>query len=121
MDFKTTFDLIFGIIIIIIGIIVLLKTNKLWGLIIVGLIALGAIFLDKIELFLEDFIEKFVNSTSWGAIILVFVLLIFYVFLEIGLPKKGETITDYFYKKILPIIVIFIVAILLISILFNFV
>ena len=121
MDFKTTFDLIFGIIIIIIGIIVLLKTNKLWGLIIVGLIALGAIFLDKIELFLEDFIEKFVNSTSWGAIILVFVLLIFYMFLAIGLPIKGETITDYFYKKILPIIVIFIVAILLISILFNFV
>lgn len=120
MDFKTTFDLIFGIIIIIIGIIVLLKTNKLWGLIIIGLIALGAIFLDKLEIILENFLDKIFNNNSWGAMALFVVLLIFYIFLRIGLPEKGETITDYFYKKILPVIAIFI-AILIIFKLFIFV
>lgn len=120
MDFKTIFDLIFGIIIIVIGIIVLLKTNKLWGLIIIGLIAFGAIFLDKLELILENFLDKIFNNNSWGMMALFVVLLIFYIFLRIGLPEKGETITDYFYKKILPVIAIFI-AILIIFKLFIFV
>ena len=120
MDFKTIFDLIFGIIIIVIGIIVLLKTNKLWGLIIIGLIALGAIFLDKLEIILENFLDKIFNNNSWGMMALFVVLLIFYIFLRIGLPEKGETITDYFYKKILPVIAIFI-AILIIFKLFIFV
>ncbi len=121
MDFITTFDLIFGIIIIVIGIIVLLKTNKLWGLIIIGLISLGAIFLDKLELILEDFLDKIFNNNSWGMMALFVVLLIFYIFLRIGLPEKGETITDYFYKKILPVVIAIFIAILIIFKLFIFV
>lgn len=90
MDFKTTFDLIFGIIIITTGIIVLLKTNKLCGLIIIFLIAIGAMFLDKLELIIENFLDKIFNNASWGMIALYVVLLILFIFLNIEFLKKKK-------------------------------